>query len=146
MSIPTETNKPDQAEVVFPATYQSDGTNLPSLFVQSNSTKRFSNRFINQTLPRALKTREGSYTNLAELFTGKDSASIELKSDWITPYLFYGHRLQGIRLRIGKNPETDEYQFSGGSVDIPFTRFEAGYETELETEEYKATLQWKKSF
>ncbi|MBI9020425.1 MAG: hypothetical protein JEZ10_04125 [Verrucomicrobia bacterium] len=103
-------------------------------------------KLIRKTGSKLLADKEGSYTNLTDVFRGNTAPSVELRSDWIAPYLFPGRPLPGLRMRVIKNPETGDYQLSGGALALPRTGLEAGYETELNSEEYKATLHWKKSF
>jgi len=92
-------------------------------------------------LPLLFETREDG-----SLIQGESSRNLNLRSDWIAPYLFLDHNLPILRMRLVTDPETGEILISGGTLALPVTGLEAGYETELNSEAHKATLQWKKSF
>ena len=77
---------------------------------------------------------------------GGSSRNLDIRSDWIAPYLFMDHTLPSLRMRLVTDPETGEIRISGGSFILPGTSLEAGYEIDPNTDEHKATLQWKKSF
>lgn len=91
--------------------------------------------------------RQGSYTNFSDIFRNQNgSGGLTLRSEWLSPYLLPGKDyVPDLSLRISKNPETGEYEPTGGLLGIPYSRLEAGYEVNPETEEQKAILQWKKS-
>ena len=74
------------------------------------------------------------------------SRNLNIRSDWIAPYLFPDHTLPSLRMSLVTDPETGEIRISGGSLILPGTSLEAGYEIDPNTDEHKATLQWKKSF
>lgn len=110
--------------------------------VSSGGLSRVTEQSLNKALPLLFKGREGSYTNPGDLFRGNDSRQIALHSDWITPYLFQNRNLPVLRMRVIQDPATGQYRISGGSLALPGT----GLEAELNSEEYKASLQWKESF
>lgn len=125
--------------------YQAATSNLPEFSAspppQSLQEKLFSSPFTN-----ALQRREGSYSELSDLFQGDGTFSADLQSSWLTPYLFPNLSLPELRVRVVKDPETGEYRISGGALSLPQSGLEAGYELEMDNENYKATLQWKKEF
>ena len=92
-------------------------------------------------LPLLFETREDG----APIQSGS-SRNLNIRSDWIAPYLFMDHTLPSLRMRLVTDPETGEIRISGGSFILPGTSLEAGYEIDPNTDEHKATLQWKKSF
>lgn len=129
---------------VVPIISRTDAwTEPPALSGQKES---LSEKLAGKALPKMLTDKEGSSTDLSTLFRGNAASALDLQSDWVVPYLFPGCNLPNLRMRLMKNTETGQYRISGGALVIPLTGLEAGYETELNSEEYKATLQWKKSF
>ena len=119
---------------------------VPDLPGFSSRQENFPEMLINKALPKLLANKEGSYTNLTDLFKGDGSSSLDLRSDWMATHLFPNRTLPLLRMRINKDPLTGEYRISGGAIALPGTGIEAGYETEINSDERKATLQWKKSF
>lgn len=119
---------------------------IPELSVNSKPNESLHEKLINKGLPKLLADKEGSYDNLNELFRGNGTSSIDLQSDWALRHFFPNRNLPSLRMRVIKNQHTGEYLPAGGALALPRTGFEAGYETELNSEEYNATLQWKKSF
>jgi hypothetical protein len=101
---------------------------------------------INRTLPVLLKDKDGSYINVSDIFTGSGSRGLDLSSTWIAPYIYPKQILPVWNIRILRNRKTGDYEISGGSVELPGTGLEAGYEIRSDSEEHRATLQWKKSF
>jgi hypothetical protein len=92
-------------------------------------------------LPLLFKTTEDGAP-----IQGESSRNLNIRSDWIAPYLFLDHTLPSLRMGLVTDPATGEIRISGGSLILPGTSLEAGYGIDLNTEEHKATLQWKKSF
>lgn len=90
--------------------------------------------------------------NLPDLLAGKEAGftagptSLSLRSEWITANLFPARALPWMSIRVVQDPDSGKYRISGGTLALPSTGLEAGYEAELNSDEYKATLQWKKSF
>ena len=119
---------------------------LPDLSVNSGSGGPFREWVATKELSKLLADKEGSYTNLNDLFRGDGTFSVDLRSEWATRYFFPNRRLPGLRVRIIRNPETGEYEPAGGTLILPGGSLEAGYEVNPSTDENKATLQWKKSF
>ena len=106
-----------------------------------------SEQVMGRALPFLFSGAEGSHTNLSGLFQRDESTRVDLRSEWLAPYLFPGRSLPIVRLRIIRNPEDGEYRVSGGTVALPWwSSFEAGYETDLSRDEHRSILQWKKSF
>jgi hypothetical protein len=118
----------------------------PEQFIRSAREQPLPKRVLMKKLPELLAEKEGSYTNLNDLLKHDGTFSVDLRSEWATRYLFPGRSLPNLRVRISENPETGEYQPAGGALTLPGGSLEAGYEVNPETEESKATLQWKKSF
>ena len=144
-TIPARTPEmPMQNETLFPATDRQSPP-LPKYPSLSNDREKRSEKLVNKALPLLLKEKLGSYTNLSDLFKSNAAQKMELRSDWIAPYLLPGHNLPDLRLRAIRNPETGDIQFSGGTITLPLTGFEAGYEEGLNADEHKTFLQWKKS-
>ncbi|QHI70247.1 hypothetical protein [Tichowtungia aerotolerans] len=125
--------------------YQTAASNLPALD-ESPAPPSLQDRLFSSPLTNTLQSRTGSYTNLSDLFQNDGSFSTELQSSWLTPYLFPNRTLPELRLRVVKDPETDQYRISGGALSLPQSGLEAGYELEMDNENYKATIQWKKEF
>jgi hypothetical protein len=119
---------------------------LPNLPLYSSRSEPLPEKLANKALPKLLAGKEGSYTNLTDLFKGNESPSVDLRSDWIASHLFPNRTLPLLQMRINEDPDTGEYRISGGALTLPDTGFEAGYEAGLNNDERKATLQWKKSF
>lgn len=106
-----------------------------------------SKQVLDKALPFLFSGSEGSHTNLSGLFQRDGPGGVDLRSEWIAPYLFPGRNLPTVRLRILRNPESGEYRVSGGTVALPWwSSFEVGYETDLSRDEHRSILQWKKSF
>lgn len=119
---------------------------VPKLPALPNRNKNLSEKIMIKTLPALFSGEEGSYSDVTELFGGNSPRSTDLRSDWMTKHLLPGRNLPLLRMRILQDPFTGEYRISGGAVALPGTGLEAGYETESGTDDYKTTLQWKKSF
>jgi hypothetical protein len=118
----------------------------PGLFVTPENRPALSGRLLNRALPLVFSETEGSYTDLGGLFQSKAPAGVDLRSEWVAPYLFPDRNLPSLRLRVLQDPATGEFRLSGGSVALPGSSFEAGYETDLNREEQRGILQWRKSF
>jgi hypothetical protein len=112
----------------------------------SSHQESLSEKLVNKTLPKLLANKEGSYTNLTDLLTTGEPRKLDLNSNWMATHLFPSRTLPLMSMRVTQDPDTGEYRISGGSLAVPGTGLEAGYETELNSNERKATLQWKKSF
>jgi len=119
---------------------------IPGLPAFSSRPESRPEKLINKTLPKLMAGKEGSYTNLTGLFKGDGASSVDLNSNWMATRLFPNRTLPLLRMRIDEDPDTGEYRISGGALALPGTGLEAGYETEFNSDERKATLQWKKSF
>lgn len=119
---------------------------LPNLPARSSRPERLPEKLANNALPKLFSGKEGSYTNLTDLLKGDGSSSVDLQSDWIASHLFPNRTLPLLSMRIDEDPDTGEYRISGGALALPGTGLEAGYEADLNSDERKATLQWKKSF
>lgn len=141
---PQETATPIQPEprpfAVWQTNLQTDSLTL------SAQNKNHPKALFDKHLPALLTGKEGSYSNLTDLFQNSGSTPVNLRSDWITPYLLPGRSLPSLRMQFIKNLETGEYQPSGSMIALPGKGLEAGYEVSPGTDEQKATLQWKKSF
>lgn len=118
-------------------------TGLPAF---SSQQKSLSEKLVNKALPKLLAGKEGSYTNLTDLMNPGEPRELDLNSNWMAAHLFPNRTLPLMRMRVIQDPDTGEYLISGGALALPGTGLEAGYETELNSNEHKATLQWKKSF
>ena len=116
------------------------------LFVTLGDRPSFTGRLLNRALPMVFSETEGSYTELEDLFQSKAPAGVDLRSEWVAPYLFPNRNLPSLRLRILQDPVTGEFNLSGGSVALPGSSLEAGYETDLNREEHRGVIQWRKSF
>lgn len=103
-------------------------------------------KVITKNLPLFLTGKEGISTNPAGIFQAGNLSSLHLRSEWVTANLFPTRTLPLMSIRIRQAPDTGEYRISGGTLALPGTGLEAGCEAELHSDEYKATLQWKKSF
>jgi hypothetical protein len=123
--------------------YRSADSNLR---VVPANQEMFRNRWINRNLTNMLKNRTGSYTNLTDIMQRSGPSAMDLRSSWLTPRLFPDRTLPSLRMRVVQDPETGRYYISGGAIGLPRSGLEAGYESDLNREDYKATLQWKKSF
>jgi hypothetical protein len=119
---------------------------LPELTAAADSRENGRTLLVRKKLTEWMADKEGSYTNLNELFQSGGTFSFDVHSGWVTDYLLPDHNLPSFRVRIIKNPETGEYEPVGGVLTLPGLPLEAGYETDPVTDENKATLQWKKSF
>jgi hypothetical protein len=140
---PVETEAPPQS----PLFRRERPAGSPAEFtVPSDALSRIKEQSLSRALPRLFEGKGGSYTNLGDLFQGDGSREIAFRSDWISPYLFRNRNLPTLRMRVIQNPQTGQYRISGSSLALPGTGLEAGYEAELNSEEYKAAIQWKKSF
>lgn len=112
----------------------------------SSRQESLSEKLINNTLPGLLAGKEGSYTNLTALLKTGEPRKLDLNSNWMATHLFPNRTLPLLSMRITQDPDTGEYRISGGTLALPGTGLEAGYEADLNSNERKATLQWKKSF
>jgi len=119
---------------------------IPDLPGFPDRQENLTERLINKTLPKLLAQKEGSYTNLTDLLKTGDPRTLDLNSNWMTTHLFPNRTLPLMRMRVIQDPDTGEYRISGGALTLPGTGLEAGYETGFNSDERKATLQWKKSF
>jgi hypothetical protein len=119
---------------------------LPELSGNKGRAETFRERVFTKALPKLIADKEGSYTNLSELFRSDGTVSVDLQSDWAARRLFPSRNLPALRVRIIKNPETGEYEPVGGALTLPGGSWEAGFEVDPARDENKATLQWKKSF
>ncbi len=119
---------------------------IPGLPAFSSRPKGHPEKIINKTLPKLLADKEGSYTNLTDLLNAKEPRTLDLNSNWLATRFFPNRTLPLMRMRVLQDPATGEYRISGGALALPGTGLEAGYEAELNSDERKATLQWKKSF
>ncbi|MGE4489154.1 MAG: hypothetical protein AB7E95_06395 [Kiritimatiellales bacterium] len=102
--------------------------------------------FLTNALARLLPGEDSSYTNFSDIFRGNGSKALDLNSGWVAGVLFPDRVFPTVSMRIIQDPDTGEYRISGGSIADPATGLEAGYEIDPDSEERKATLQWKKSF
>ncbi|MBC8205530.1 MAG: hypothetical protein H8E68_00050 [Kiritimatiellaeota bacterium] len=118
----------------------------PDTFIQPKESTPLPKRLLSKSLPGMLESRTGSYTTVSGPFQNRGPSPVGLRSDWVMPRLFPGKPLPSVHLLIIKDPATGKYQPVGGSLRLPGTGFEANYETELNSEDRKATLQWKISF
>jgi hypothetical protein len=118
-------------------------SDLPSF---SDRRESLSGNLINRTLPKLLANKEGSYTNLTDLLKTGEPRKLDLNSNWMATHLFPNRTLPLMRMRVIQDSDTGEYRISGGALALPGTGLEAGYEAEFNSDEHKATLQWKKSF
>jgi len=116
------------------------------LFVTPANRPALSGRLLNRALPLVFSEPEGSYTDLGGLFQSKAPAGVDLRSEWVAPYLFPDRNLPSLRLRLLQDPVTGEFHLSGGSIALPSSSVEAGYETDLNREEHRGVIQWRKSF
>lgn len=101
---------------------------------------------MNKTLPKLMDGKEGSYTNLTDLLKTGEPHKLDLNSNWTATHLFPNRTLPLMSMQVIQNPDTGEYRISGGTLALPGTGLEAGYEAEFNSDERKTTLQWKKSF
>lgn len=140
---PGKWKDPQPAPVEPPQTdrFQGPSTdrNLAVIQNKTQSTGRF------KTFPSVFKEQEGSSANFISLF-GDDPFGVDLRSDWMTSSFFPGRDLPVLRMKLIQDPNTGTYRLSGGGIELPGNGLEAGYETDPGTDDYKATLQWKKSF
>jgi hypothetical protein len=116
---------------------------LPSF---SGRRESLSANLINRALPKLIANKEGSYTNLTDLLKTGEPRKLDINSDWMATRLFPNRTLPLMSMRVIRDPDTGEYRISGGALALPGTGLEAGYEAEFNSDERKATLQWKKSF
>ncbi|MCU0857700.1 MAG: hypothetical protein MUC65_04775 [Pontiellaceae bacterium] len=119
---------------------------VPKQSVPLNRNQDLSEQFMIRALPALFNSQEGSASDAAELFGGGGPRNVELNSEWLIKHLISSQALPSLRLRVLQDPFTGEYRISGGAVALPGSGLEAGYETETDSDGYKATLQWKKSF
>ncbi|MFA5687846.1 MAG: hypothetical protein WC959_01645 [Kiritimatiellales bacterium] len=129
----------------FPLADWRTNIDIPALPATRGSRETFADKILQNTLAEVAKSSAGSYSNFSDFISG-GSSEININSGWITPYLFPHLALPLFRLRFAENPETGDYEFSGGAITLPAGGWEAGYETVPGTEEQKATIQWKKDF
>jgi hypothetical protein len=148
-ALPAGTALPEEPEThPFRSVFERERYNAfySELQTPPDQLRRVMEQSLNRALPLFFKGDEGSSTDIGELFQRGDPGTPELRSQWMLPYLFPGRNLPSLRLRVTYDPVTGEPRISGGFLASPRGSFEAGYEAEAGSEEYRATLQWKKSF
>lgn len=106
---------------------------------------RMAGQTLQQRLPSLFAGKTGSYTT-RELMSGGATQEFTVSTGWITPLFDRRGRLPVLSMRVLKNPETGSYEIKGAGIALPGSGLEAGAESELTSEEYKAVIQWKKSF
>ncbi|MDK2962713.1 MAG: hypothetical protein PWQ29_107 [Verrucomicrobiota bacterium] len=132
-----------------PAFVANQIPNLPAFSFSSSSpsfVEQAMEQVVNRTLPFLFKDKDGGYINPSDIFTESGSRGLTISSTWIAPYIDPKQSLPVLNIRILRNQKTGEYEISGGSVELPGTGLEAGYEIQPDSEEHRAILQWKKTF
>jgi len=97
------------------------------------------------TLQPWLVDRQGSYANLNDFLQSGESG-FTLSSGWGVERLFPDRKFPIMELNFTRDPLTRQYQLSGGTLKLPWSGLEAGYERLPDNEEQKARIQWKKEF
>lgn len=137
--------EPARANTTVTATNQSIRTQTPTVLNSSHIFyihRPLSERLLEKIDPEILSKYEGSYTNDDLLSQRDQSTVIKLHSGW----LVQGKDLPSARVSIKQNPQTGEYLFQGGELEIPTVGVGVIYAKDSASGETQTFLNWQRDF